>query len=239
MAYTRPPVVEAVIDIGFSSKLGDRDLVRARDKLARRFPHVTERMNVAVKIEGVKTTPITSLAGYQMNAESGLDLVILQASNFATSRLAPYESWESLKASASENLDILNGAIGRQSIGRVSTRFVNRVDVPDEDVLGRDLDIFFQAGALLPEKAVRDFGTFTMQASVVEAETGLESKLIVQSTQPALLAHQSFIIDIDVVMRQGIPLRTEEMWMIADKLRIAKNNLFEACITDRARELFR
>ncbi|MNC96343.1 hypothetical protein D3C83_136960 [compost metagenome] len=56
-------------------------------------------------------------------------------------------------------------------------------------------------------------------------------------TEPVKPGHISIVLDIDV-FRLGIESwKDSEVWAFLDKLRGRKNEIFEACITDRTREL--
>lgn len=46
------------------------------------------------------------------------------------------------------------------------------------------------------------------------------------------------ILDIDLSRAHDIPKDEEGIWHLFERLRDRKNEIFEACITDRARELF-
>jgi len=53
-----------------------------------------------------------------------------------------------------------------------------------------------------------------------------------------LLNYTSFLIDIDIGRTHDVPQRDEEIFEFLTSIRDKKNMIFEACITDRARELF-
>ena len=48
----------------------------------------------------------------------------------------------------------------------------------------------------------------------------------------------SLLLDIDVSRMDELPQNDEGLWAFVDRIREYKNMIFEACITDRARELF-
>jgi uncharacterized protein (TIGR04255 family) len=49
----------------------------------------------------------------------------------------------------------------------------------------------------------------------------------------------SVVLDIDVFRAIDVPSSEDEIWSLMEHLRTIKNQLFEASITDKARELFR
>jgi uncharacterized protein (TIGR04255 family) len=55
---------------------------------------------------------------------------------------------------------------------------------------------------------------------------------------PAVPGVVSVVLDIDIFCTDDIPDTEEDIWTFFELLRERKNNVFEACITDKARELF-
>ena len=58
------------------------------------------------------------------------------------------------------------------------------------------------------------------------------------SAPSPLVAHSSFLLDIDVFREDGIPSNDDELWELVGLLRDHKNAVFESLITDRTRALF-
>ena len=56
---------------------------------------------------------------------------------------------------------------------------------------------------------------------------------------PAVPGVVSVVLDIDIFCTDDIPDTEEDIWTFFELLRERKNNVFEACITDKARELFK
>jgi len=53
-----------------------------------------------------------------------------------------------------------------------------------------------------------------------------------------LLDTMSFIIDLDISREKDLPQNEDALWSLIDGVRAHKNRVFEACITDKTRELF-
>jgi uncharacterized protein (TIGR04255 family) len=47
----------------------------------------------------------------------------------------------------------------------------------------------------------------------------------------------SVVLDIEMVCANNVPSDDEAIWKLLNQLRQKKNEIFEACITDAAREL--
>jgi uncharacterized protein (TIGR04255 family) len=58
---------------------------------------------------------------------------------------------------------------------------------------------------------------------------------IIQPHKPGFV---SIVLDIDVFREYQSPANEDETWSTLDRIRDIKNEIFEACITDKTRELF-
>jgi uncharacterized protein (TIGR04255 family) len=70
-------------------------------------------------------------------------------------------------------------------------------------------------------------------------ETGCRVTINTGPVATPLLGYASFVLDIDVARESDIPQREDELWKLIDRMGVAKTMIFEQCITDKARELFR
>jgi uncharacterized protein (TIGR04255 family) len=236
--YNRPPIVEAVIDFKFEGNLSDRELERLRDRFKAKYRSIEERKNIQIEVQTdqIVTNPIS--AGFKMTAENAIDLILINPDSFGSVRLAPYEKWESLFATAKDNFDLFTKVIGRRKIARIGVRYINRLDIPNAKVEGKPLSQFVRVGIALPVEVSSVVGGFSFTFTGIEVSTG--AKLILNSgtiAPPALLEHTSISLDIDVSWDADIPARVEDIWAKTEVLRHAKNAVFEGCITDELRAL--
>lgn len=236
--YSKAPIIEAVIDVQFSNALSLRELERLRDRFKKSYPSVQERLQVQVTLgaDG-RSSQSTSTDGFQLGDSNGSDLVLLLPQAAATIRLPPYGAWEKLLERARYNFDELTSIVGRRQVTRIATRFINRIDVPNALIIGAPLSKFFTITVAFPQGAVGNINGTSFTFSAQERATGFWANVNFSNAAPALLEHQSFLLDIDVYKRDGIDLNIDAMWNQVDELRVAKNNLFEAAITDEVRKL--
>lgn len=66
--------------------------------------------------------------------------------------------------------------------------------------------------------------------------TAIINETIVEPSRPGIV---SVVLDIDIFRTSALPTEDEQLWKFFDVLRTRKNDIFEACITDKTRELFR
>lgn len=76
----------------------------------------------------------------------------------------------------------------------------------------------------------------TLPLSEAKWTATLTSNLLAPSPVPNCA---SLLLDIDVFRSEAIPAKDEDMWGLIDQARGIKNAVFEACVTEHARELFR
>jgi uncharacterized protein (TIGR04255 family) len=236
--YSRPPIVEAVFEFRFAELLSARDLDRIRDRLKSRYPAIQERRNIGVQVqENGKVETTSNVDGYQMAAADARSLVLYQTNAFGTVRPAPYENWEHLMGEAKENYETFEKVLGRKTFTRISSRFINRIDIPNAAIADRNFAAWLNVGVRLPEPFTGDEKNFTFACNFPHKATGLGVVLQGGSVEPALLDCTSILLDIDVYQESDIGQHKDFLWETADRLRLAKNSVFEATITDKLREL--
>jgi uncharacterized protein (TIGR04255 family) len=214
-------------------------MIRSRDKFKRGYPTIEEKKTVNIEILTNEVKHTSTPAGFKMTARNAADLLLINVSSIGTSRLAPYESWDIFVQLAKENFETFTKLVGRKTLTRIGARYINRFDIPNNIIVGRELTEFLRIGISLPDEITKVTGPFSLAVNAIEATTG--AKLLIQSAviPPALLDHTSITLDVDAYFDQEIPQRINEMWEKTSILRNAKNSVFEHSITDKLRELFR
>tara|TARA_R100000687_G_scaffold54001_1_gene42857 strand:- start:519 stop:1274 length:756 start_codon:yes stop_codon:yes gene_type:complete len=237
--YRKAPIVEAVLDFSFVSTLSAREMERLRDKLKKRFPAIKDRLNIEVEVRDARAAARATPHGFQMNAANGSDAVIVRPDGFSNIRLAPYVSWAEFEKKSRENYKILTELLGHLSVKRIGLRYINRIDVPDEEIIGKELNVLFSC--FIPQMAncIQDLFTFESSGRISEDATKHAVNYRIASTTPALIDHQSFMLDIDAFCESLDLGKSEKLWSTVNELRTAKNNIFESTITEKVRALFK
>ena len=70
------------------------------------------------------------------------------------------------------------------------------------------------------------------------SDEGFKLRINTNVVQSPLIDHFSIVLDLDLSPQGDIPQRNDEIWEMINLMRGHKNNAFEMCITDKARELF-
>ncbi len=247
--YARPPITEAVIEIRFDPAISQDALAKFVSDIQEQYPTAEQSYEVTVELKVPASggepvaTPKMTLAGYKLTGRDGTDLILLAADRLATVRLAPYCGWEEFLEITQNIYALLRKTTGYRKIVRVATRYVNRIDIPvsGSDSIGASKPINTTEYLLLePQipKIIPNVSSFMSQFVGYVPE--IDGKVLVNAAivPSPLIDHVSLLLDIDLFKDQSLPQKDNEMWDLLATLRNQKNVLFEAFVTDKARELF-
>jgi uncharacterized protein (TIGR04255 family) len=238
--YKRAPITEALIDIRTeASKVGFEDLRVIKRRLGD-YPKEETRTLGEFKLELV---PEVKAASQQRpwalvfrNNENN-QVVQFRLDGFTFSRLEPYENWERLSSEARRLWGIYRQVAGTQKITRIAVRYINLFKLPGQKVEPEEyLNIYPQVPRQLPDE-LRNFGPFSM--SLPMSQPDLNGVLVINERN-ALVADPGavpIVVDFDLYVDQPKVDNEEDLWGFFGKLRERKNLYFEACITDKTREL--
>lgn len=236
--YSKPPLIEAVLELRFETGLSERDLSRAKDRLQKTFPSVEQMVNLEARLEPNGSVRQVGLSGYKLTAKNGADVVLLQEKSLTASRLAPYEGWQLLLEKAQENYRLFEKVVGFRRVTRVGARFVNRIDVPNELLAHRHVGDLLKVRISLPEGVAASLGTFSLAINLVHAGSGLKVLAQVAIGEPALIDHTSVFVDLDFAVDRDLPASMEQLWELVATMRDPKDEVFESILTPELRELF-
>jgi uncharacterized protein (TIGR04255 family) len=241
--YARPPIIEAVIEVRFASEIAQPAMERFNRTIRREYPLAEAGYEVSVQLEvgqpsaAPRAISAQKFANFKLTDRDGTDLILLGAAQLASIRLAPYCGWETFLTAFKRNYATLRKITGHRHLARVATRYVNRIDVPRrEGDKVRSTDY-----VLIEPRSTTEIVEITGFASrVVGVVPSIDGQVIVNAGTviSPLIDHVSFLLDIDLYKDKDLPTKDEEVWDLLRNLRQHKNILFEAFITDRARELF-
>jgi uncharacterized protein (TIGR04255 family) len=243
-SYKRPPIVEAVIEVRFAEAVDAKDLEACIAVLQARGRYETHKpiVNVGVKIDfssggrGQAVEPTERSTSHRLASADETEILILQPSSFAVSQLAPYPGWESFYGRFQRDWETWKQKVGYRKIIRLATRYINRIDIPKKTTTIEETDYLQVHAAMAPEFG--PMGSYAVQASFPPDEAGCSLTLNTASVPSPLLGHVAIILDLDIAMDVNPPQKDADIETVLNVMRSKKNAAFEACLTDRARELF-
>jgi uncharacterized protein (TIGR04255 family) len=240
MSYDRPPITEAVIELRFAQPHTPEAIKSAAARVRNEYHHEQqeELMKVQVDAKTSKTETKKSWLGIKLSSSDQTDLLFYRQTTFLCSRLAPYTGWEEFSARALRGWEAWTKKAGPTQLARLGVRFINRIDVPLETTSLLKVEDYLNLFPQSPKEFIEPMTSYTIQ--VVRPLGADDCGLTMNSgaVQPPLVGFASFLLDIDVFREKDLPLRSDELWALLDKVRVHKNRVFESCITDLARGLF-
>lgn len=238
--YAKAPITEAVIEIKFKSAVDAAVIEKVRQKLMSHYPQHqnVESINVAVQLQrDAPATKVDRAPGHRLASVDMTELLLLWESSFLISQLAPYPGWDSFLHRFTRDWTVWQRVMGYREISRVGVRFVNRIDIPASGPVVAH-EAFLNVYPQLPE-VFSTVNAYAVQAVVPLQDIGCNLTINSAAVPSPILGHSSFLFDQDIAREIDPPQSDEAIIDLLNRIRIQKNNVFEACITDRARELFK
>lgn len=242
--YRNPPIQEALCELQFASTVPDWDPT-IPGRLYERVKDVysgkpRQQMQAGIQLGGDPTTP-------ELRWEAGVpriqfitpaeDRILAVGPNvISLSTLPPYDGWEDFRPRIEAALTAYQDIAQPEGIKRIGVRYINRIITKGDHL---HLGELFTTPPQLPDELDASLSSFFTRWEAMYSD--IPVKLIqtfgsVQS-EPGTAA---FVLDLDVFRqweeKEGLPV--EEAMSQVDILRERERELFEASITDRAREMF-
>ena len=238
--YKRPPITEAVIEMRFSDPIDSVTLDKVSSAFKALYPqeeilrHVQFQMNLDVTVPAPQTT---GQIGYRRSSPDQTHILLLMPMppSFIMSQLSPYPGWDQFFGRFCRDWDIWKKSVGYKKIIRIGVRYINRIDIPSSDPIVYEED-FLNVYPRIPE-VLGPMMQYAVQAQLHIADIGCDLTLNSSVVPSPLLGHRSFVIDQDIG-KDNPPQNDDGIYNLLNQIRVTKNRVFEACITDRARELF-
>ena len=239
--YPNAPITEAIIDIQVETgaTVDALDPIQGGEEAA--YPTV-EKMtaNTGALMFRPDMSPIAHATsqpiGYLARSQDGLQIYQARSNGFTFSRLARYPHWGVFSAEARRLWDKYRTVTKPSAITRVAVRYVNRIDIPlPVKSFGDYLRTAPQLSPDLPQGLSGYFMQLMIPLTEIKCE-GIINQALIEPAKPEVV---SVVIDSDIFRAVERPAEEEQLWGLLEQLRTAKNTVFEACITDEARRLFK
>ena len=245
---SRPPIVEAIIDIRFA--VPDLFEIETLRPLAGRFhsdrlPHLEERKGGDATIEirtgdgqvrVSNTDPVTArFVRSDYDGEKPATRTLLWSRDgIAVSHATPYRNWETVLHDAKEMFSEFVAAASPQKVTRVAARYLNKIPLPPQTI---DLDDYFVGGPKVPENAPQSVFDFSHRVGI-ECGESMRAWLKMFMDGQNEPGPNSIILDIDVFVVTEIRPEWDLAVNILSRIRQMKNTLFFGTLKDKAVEKF-
>lgn len=235
--YNKAPIREAIIDIRTEgspslaptnfSKVTPPSGYKERQELM--LGQVSGHLAAGQLTATAKQDPL----GYAFVGGEGKHIAEFRVNGFTFHRLAPYQTWEQFRTEAKLLWDLYR-EVASQPINRFGLRYVNQLDLP---MPIRDFRDFVRSYPEISTDLTQQLSGFFMQVHIPQQDLGamlILNESLVPPSSPDIV---SVILDIDVFVQVLKPESDEDVWNTLELLRVRKNLIFEACITNNTREL--
>ncbi len=237
---SKAPITEALIDIRVMLPAHTRTiehLAALDEKFRGLYPDKKTINEFQYKLEaGPPHTEQTSSKQLGFKYTNGDNTQVIQAtiSGFTFSRLPPYEDWTKLRAEAWRAWEIYADLVQPESIIRVASRYINKLDLPGPHI---DFDQYLNYVPVVPKTLPQALAGFFSRIVVPDIK-GQCLAIITQMYQPGQDPSAiSVVLDIDV-FREKLFVNEQEAWATIDQLRDFKNLVFFDSITEKSAELY-
>jgi uncharacterized protein (TIGR04255 family) len=239
--YKKPPVAQAVCEFKFlSDNPWDWTIPGLiYQNIQNRFPGKQQEKGFEIQITAQpqkveRTTVPSTLTKMQFLNESKSEMVQVGPDLLAVNILSNYPGWDSFRGLIQEQLKIYREVARPVSFQRIGLRYMNHIQFPVPNIETTD---YFNYYPKLPDSIAQTHGPFTMQ--VLHAYNDDRDALALRMAINVPLAPRLVIIldlDYHLITPKGVKLDEAEAWI--DQAHDKVETMFEACITDKARELF-
>jgi len=238
--YSKAPITEAIIDIRV--RLPERvrldDLERLHGVIRADYPGKSSRSLFQGRFEaeekGVSASAIKKPMGFLFKSRDEKQIVQARLDGFTMSRLAPYESWEPFRDEARRMWTLYRDAVNPDAATRIAVRYINRIDVP---LPCGDLKDYFRTVPEVAPGLPQLLSGLFMQLTIPQNDIGCTTILTEALIEPTTPEVTSVVLDIDLFRSENVPQGDPELWALFETLHDRKNHVFEACITNKTREL--
>lgn len=242
--YSNAPIVEAVIDLkfGFVKSPTRTDFQVLLERLKEEFP-VQESMEALTieinrKEHGLDVDKDTGFLGYKLFSKNKNTILQIRKDGFTFSHLYPYTDWDSFKSLAIPLLESYLDLLSPEVITRCAVRYINKIAIKATRIEQEDYFNIYPHVPKLPETPV--ISQFNMQVRFPQPDIEAEVNITKSLGVPSNIGQLDIILDIDVFSnKRRDPKNLDSLWTYFDKLRKKKNDIFEASITDKTRELIK
>jgi len=238
--YENPPIVEALCEFQFEPD-SPWDLVmpglvyeKVRDTFSKRRQVKQLAVGISAGPEGVEQQ-VRTTDRMQFLREDEKAFVQVGPHLLAVNHLKPYSSWQEFLPLIKKGFGAYCDVVDPKKIHRIGLRYINRIEVAGQ---GIELEDYFEfrpfAGPSLPQ----EFGRFLVGIQVPYEDSRDILRLQLTSASVETPDTAAVILDLDYFLAKPGEVALEGVFEWVDAAHDRVEDAFEACITDRLRQMF-
>ena len=241
------PITEALIDFRVVPS-GGLELTRVR-RLADDLNDIYEAQGQLLEMQaqlsiappgGPQSEPktFTRERGIRLRSRKDPSFILqIRPNGFTMSRLEPYQNWEHLLRETKSLWQRYADVTKASQVTRIATRFINNLKLPMQD--GQGFEAYLTKPPDVPPEMPQGVLGFMQRIVIVDPVHDVKANII-QLLQEGVAApdHVPIILDIDVYKTVRMSIDDPTIWESMTRLRVFKNEIFFASLTEPAVELF-
>lgn len=241
--YPNAPINEAIFDLRVTlpeDVSGEYLAALALDE-AETYPNRQPQFHNRVQwTAGQPPAQSSIVVGYACRSADDLQVVQTNLEGFTFSRLRPYQDWSTFSTEAFRLWQGYATTVRPRVIKRIALRYINQINLGNTGEARVDLSTYVltrpEVAPLLPQ----DMQGYFLNVQLSLRENGPRAQLIETVVEPET-DMLGLVLDIDVSWEEDLVFDGDTLEKLRERfaeLRDCKNAVFEASITDAARELF-
>ena len=241
--YKNAPITEAALDIRVRTAvdIDVESLSAGRDQL---YPELFRKpVKMEVRVEANSDTLAASAAaantplGFAFRSEDQKQIYQIRTDGFTHNRLPPYQEWDVFVAEARRLWLIYKSVVNPEVIELIGLNYLNEISIPG----GVALDDYFRTYIEVPPELPQTLNVFALGYQLAIPEGG--GFLHVGQSYGPPKKPSSVTVNLNIQAFRQVHITGDTMedalWTMFEALREAKSMAFEACITDKVREMIR
>lgn len=236
--YSRAPITEALIDLRVELPNGVTlaTLMDVHSSIKADYPMLHDFLIVQGQMvagASVGATASQTQVGYIFSSSDQKQIFQARLDGFTFSQLASYDRWETFRKEAQRLWSIYQSVTKPHRINRLALRYINRLDLP---LPVKEIKDYLRTVPEVSPDLPQGLSGYFMQLQIPQED--LRAMLILNQAliPPPIPNVVSVLLDIDLSREIELP-DTVAVWDVLEQLHMRTDQVFEACITDRTREL--
>jgi len=241
--YKKSPIVEAVCEFQFEEG-SPWDLTvpgRIYEKVRSTFPILRQAERVTVSVLGNPEEfgpQFGTLSLMQFLRKDEKALVQVGTHLLSVSVLKSYPSWQTFLSLIKRGFNTYRDVAAPKGFRRIGLRYINHIEIPNHDIR---LEDYFEFCPRVGPGLHQDFGTFALGVQFPYEETRdlLNIQLASLPKQTPLSDSANVVLSLDYLLLRPGEVTLEGVFQWIDVAHQHIEDAFEACITQKLRQLFK
>ncbi|HZD43946.1 MAG TPA: TIGR04255 family protein [Methanomicrobiales archaeon] len=238
--YVNSPIEEAICEFRYSPET-EWDLAvpglfysRIQEELPEREQRRVRSVELVMGPEGLLEELVVQDRMFFFSTDRSVG-VQLGPKFLGVNVLKPYPSWQRFRPRIEYAFRTLNDTVEMKGIYGINLRYINLIQIPGKDVNPEEYFSFLpRLGSGFPESA----DSFMAGAELPFSDGRDACRIEVSDGIPSMPDSTAYLLNIEYFLSEPESIQQDMVTEWLDNAHSKAVELFEACITDKARELF-